>query len=99
MPAGLTLLVSLALALSVGGVDFAGLAQHYQCFAIEVHVRIGLHLLLCLDDGILPAPISCHEIESLLNYLPHPVLIHVHHRRFFLLSQYQLTEITILDLE
>ena len=48
-----------------------------KCVAVKVHIRVRFKLLLGYHDGLLPTPISCYTVESLLNHLLHPVAVGV----------------------
>ena len=92
MPARLIVGERLALARSVGCVDFTGRREDQKSLAVEVYVRIRFELRLCLSNGRFPAAITQNLIEGILRDLLESVLVYVHHGRFVLLFPYQLTE-------
>ena len=58
MPAGLILLESLALALTVRAVDFARRREDQERVAVEVHVGVRLKLRFGFGDSDLPPAIA-----------------------------------------
>ena len=63
-------------------VDFSAVAEHQECAAVKVQVRIRFDDLFGSDNGSLPSSVTCCLVEGRLDHLLHPFLIDLQHDLF-----------------